>query len=180
MSAETEIGTVPQCYTHADRAAGGFCVSCGKPICPDCTVEVGGKYHCKGCVAEKIAPAHKASSQSLSSFSNSQWMGFCGCILISIGTFAPVISYLGESTNFFQQGQSDGSIILVAVAASVALLIKKMYAFLWLSGGLSWRLFYWTSRMPMNSLTIADWPRLAVPHNLNGAGLRFSAAHCSC
>ena len=40
------------CYLHPERDAIGVCVSCGKPVCSECKVELGGKYYCNPC-AEK-------------------------------------------------------------------------------------------------------------------------------
>lgn len=41
------------CYTHTDREAIGVCVSCGKPVCGECKVELGGKFYCNPC-ADRI------------------------------------------------------------------------------------------------------------------------------
>ena len=43
-----------KCYIHPDVEAIGTCTSCGKAICPACSMEVGGKLVCKPC-GEKIA-----------------------------------------------------------------------------------------------------------------------------
>ncbi len=41
------------CYYHPDREVVGMCVSCGKPICAECKVILGGKCYCNPC-ADKI------------------------------------------------------------------------------------------------------------------------------
>lgn len=39
------------CYIHPDRPAVGTCVSCGRPICNECAVEMNGKLVCRECLA---------------------------------------------------------------------------------------------------------------------------------
>ncbi|MFH1381808.1 MAG: hypothetical protein ABIH70_02840 [Chloroflexota bacterium] len=41
------------CFYHPEREAVGMCVSCGKPICPECKVELGKKFYCNPC-AERM------------------------------------------------------------------------------------------------------------------------------
>lgn len=48
-----------KCLIHENRQAEGTCVSCGKPFCKECLVELDGKYYCKKHVAELI----KANTQ---------------------------------------------------------------------------------------------------------------------
>jgi hypothetical protein len=43
-----------KCYVHQDAEAVGTCTGCGKAICPECSMEIGGKLVCKPC-AEKLA-----------------------------------------------------------------------------------------------------------------------------
>ncbi len=43
-----------KCYNHPDVEAIGTCTSCGKAICSDCSMDVGGKLVCKPCT-EKMA-----------------------------------------------------------------------------------------------------------------------------
>jgi len=80
------------CYVHPEAPVSGFCVACGKPICPECTVEIEGKNNCKNCVAEKLVPP--APSRLQSYFSNKQLVGFAGCAFLLIGVFAPLVSFL--------------------------------------------------------------------------------------
>lgn len=43
-----------KCFYHPDVEAIGTCTNCGKAICADCSMEVGGKLVCKPCT-EKMA-----------------------------------------------------------------------------------------------------------------------------
>lgn len=38
------------CYNHPDKEAIATCNVCGKPICSDCYVEIGGNAYCKNCI----------------------------------------------------------------------------------------------------------------------------------
>ncbi len=42
-----------RCYFHPEAEGVGACVNCGRAVCADCKVEVGGKLYCRPC-AEQI------------------------------------------------------------------------------------------------------------------------------
>jgi hypothetical protein len=46
-----------KCATHPDRDAIGYCRTCGKPLCPDCTRDVRGALYCEGCLAAMLSGA---------------------------------------------------------------------------------------------------------------------------
>lgn len=45
------------CATHPDREATGFCRTCGKPLCPECTRNVRGILYCEPCLAAMVGAA---------------------------------------------------------------------------------------------------------------------------
>lgn len=48
------------CFTHPDRRASGFCVRCGKPLCPECEILENGRPLCAACRpagAARLRPA---------------------------------------------------------------------------------------------------------------------------
>lgn len=42
-----------ECYYHPDRDGTDSCAICGKSVCKECGLELGGKIYCKDCL-EKI------------------------------------------------------------------------------------------------------------------------------
>lgn len=38
------------CHNHPTKEANGICVKCGKPMCAECLVDIGGKNYCKNCL----------------------------------------------------------------------------------------------------------------------------------
>ena len=44
-----------ECHNHPDREAVANCSFCGKAICPECSVEIGGNVYCKDCLNDIIA-----------------------------------------------------------------------------------------------------------------------------
>ena len=40
-----------QCHVHPEVEAVGACVACGKGVCTECAVTVGGKTYCQDCAA---------------------------------------------------------------------------------------------------------------------------------
>lgn len=43
-----------KCVNHSDRDALSACAHCGKGVCSECAVEVGGEFYCKDCVAKRV------------------------------------------------------------------------------------------------------------------------------
>ena len=39
------------CYVHGEKEAVGTCTRCGKAVCSDCAVHVGGRLICRNCLA---------------------------------------------------------------------------------------------------------------------------------
>ncbi|MGN1186448.1 MAG: ATPase, partial [Methanobrevibacter wolinii] len=44
-----------KCHYHPDRDSVNNCAICGKPICSECGMEVGGNILCKDCVNSLIS-----------------------------------------------------------------------------------------------------------------------------
>lgn len=42
------------CVNHLNREAIGVCISCGRPICEECRVEVRERNYCKKCISENL------------------------------------------------------------------------------------------------------------------------------
>lgn len=49
-----------KCAIHPDRDATGYCRTCGKPLCPECTRDVRGALYCEGCLAGHLSAAAAA------------------------------------------------------------------------------------------------------------------------
>lgn len=43
-----------KCAYHADREVRGVCSSCGRPICEECLVNLGGQPYCKACLQARM------------------------------------------------------------------------------------------------------------------------------
>ena len=43
------------CATHPDREATGYCRTCGRPLCADCTRNVHGALYCESCLAAMLS-----------------------------------------------------------------------------------------------------------------------------
>lgn len=82
-----------KCYEHNHAEAQGMCVKCGKPICENCIVEVGGKYQCRRCLrvygntneVRPITVNNTNTNNSKSSFE--EFIGFCFCMIILAAIF---------------------------------------------------------------------------------------------
>jgi len=50
-----------KCYYHPEVEAVATCAECGKAVCQDCSVSVGGKLHCRECLATGSVPSQVTS-----------------------------------------------------------------------------------------------------------------------
>lgn len=76
------------CYYHPEVEAVATCSNCGKAICQDCAVDVGGQFQCRQCIsllntpkpstisAAPILPTNKMSTTSLL-LGIGGWVFFC-------------------------------------------------------------------------------------------------------
>jgi hypothetical protein len=64
-----------------------------------------------------------------------QILGLIGSIILFIGVFTPVLSIpiMGNIT-YFQNGKSEGTIVLVLAVVSLILVLAKKYRWLWITG----------------------------------------------
>jgi len=80
-----------KCTNHPEIEANGICVKCGKLMCKDCLVDVGGKNHCKACLKKTfnlneapVVVVNNSNSNSNSNNSGGWGFGVCCCIIIII------------------------------------------------------------------------------------------------
>ncbi len=50
-----------KCQNHPDKESTGICVVCGKSVCDECKLSVGGKNYCKECINEMISSNEEAN-----------------------------------------------------------------------------------------------------------------------
>lgn len=109
-----------KCYDHQDQEAVGVCTSCGKNICANCAMEVGGKIVCKSC-AQNIA---NNNLHATSAIATNHKMPLLAAIL---SFFVPG---LGQVYN----GQTGKGIALfIGAIVSVALILVVCGAFTYLA-----------------------------------------------
>ncbi|OGM59103.1 hypothetical protein A3A75_05595 [Candidatus Woesebacteria bacterium RIFCSPLOWO2_01_FULL_39_10] len=64
-----------------------------------------------------------------------QLLGLIGSLVLIIGVFTPIVSlpFVG-SMNYFNNGNGDGTIVLILAIASLVVVFLKKYKFLWITG----------------------------------------------
>ena len=125
-----------ECYYHPGVEAVGTCVSCGKAVCQDCAVDVGGKIHCRQCVA---AADHQAPGTSRAAPTNTLAIvsvalgvsGLLGCVCgggiggLLLGTPATITGWVARKqileAGSEQQGSDLATVGLVLGIAEVVL-----------------------------------------------------------
>jgi hypothetical protein len=71
-----------------------------------------------------------------SSTNHKQMAGLLGSALLFVGVFCPIITLpIVGQMNYFQNGQGDGTIVLVLAVASAVLAFVRRFPLLWLTGG---------------------------------------------
>ena len=67
-----------------------------------------------------------------------QMLGLIGSVVLFVGVFAPIVSVpIMGNINYFQNGQGDGTIILVLAVVSFILVLMEKYRALWFTGSAS-------------------------------------------
>lgn len=85
-----------KCYTHPDTDAVATCTECGKALCGKCAIDVGGKVHCKECLAtltsmtpqtEEVVPINRMARISITCGLGGWllWLLIC-CFNSTVGT----------------------------------------------------------------------------------------------
>lgn len=70
------------CVNHLDREAVGVCVSCGKPICEECRVEVRERNYCKKCISENLLKDSLKDTVTKKKRTKLALLGVTGIILV--------------------------------------------------------------------------------------------------
>jgi hypothetical protein len=64
-----------------------------------------------------------------------QLLGLIGSIVLFVGVFTPIVSVpIVGNMNYFQNGEGDGTIVLILAVISLVLVLAKKYKALWLTG----------------------------------------------
>jgi len=64
-----------------------------------------------------------------------QLLGLIGSIVLFIGVFTPIVSVpIMGNMNYFQNGEGDGTVVLVLAVISLVLVLANKYKGLWFTG----------------------------------------------
>jgi hypothetical protein len=95
------------CATHPEREASGYCRSCGKALCADCSRNVRGVLYCEGCLAGLVNQAPAVAPVGVPNPALAATLGFVpglGAVyngeyvkgLVHIAIFAGIIAILNN------------------------------------------------------------------------------------
>ena len=86
-----------KCIYHSERDPIGMCVNCGKPICEECKVDMGGKYYCNPCAEKTITIPNEIKGWSWGAFLLGWIWGVGNNVWIALFCLIP---YVGIVMNF--------------------------------------------------------------------------------
>ena len=96
-------------------------------------------------IEAKTVHKQNAPNPHAGSTKNMQMIGLVGSALLFVGPFCPIVTVpIMGSMNYFQNGQGDGTIIIVLAVVSAFLIYGQRFRFLWLTGGLALNLVAFT------------------------------------
>lgn len=143
------------CATHPDRPAIGACTSCGRAVCNECAVDMGGRLTCRECLARGVAgPVATTAKDPNTAFLIELVGGLFG--LLGLGYL-----YVGRT----QDGiiRLIGWIIFLGVAwTTVALLTAVIIG-----------LFCWPLQIALQ-IGIPVWSAIALKNNMMGKPAPFT------
>lgn len=140
------------CNVHTDREAIGTCTTCGKAICGECAVDLGGKLSCRDCLAR--GQVNSGVKDPNTAFLIELIGGFFG--LLGIGYL-----YVGRT--------NDGIIRLVAWLAYIAVA--------WIAIGLLSVIVIGVLCIPVQiiiQIGVPIWSALSLKNQLEGKPAPFS------
>ena len=84
-----------------------------------------------------------------------QLLGLIGSIVLFIGVFTPIVSVpIMGNMNYFQNGQVDGTIVLIFAVISLVLVLAKKFKGFWFTGiGGSWADAFHLHQLPIKNVT---------------------------
>lgn len=109
-----------KCYQHRETEAVGVCKTCGKAVCPDCTVDQGFALTCQG-ECETIARAnHQLNTNAIAMYSSQKKNRYVGALFFLLLGSLFIIFGLGESFSFNFLVASGAALFCFGVALFVA------------------------------------------------------------
>lgn len=109
-----------KCYVHPDVEAQAACTRCGRAVCADCAVNVGGRFVCRECVAAQAQAAQGPVAETNTLAVVSLLVGLLGllaCVCagsfggLPIGAAAIVFGYLARQQIADQQNVGSSSLL---------------------------------------------------------------------
>ena len=102
-----------KCAEHREKDAIGACVSCGRGICEDCTINLAGKNYCQDC-ADELVQENNNTEQKHHHRSQTE---------IKSPILALVLSVIIPGLGHFYLGKIEKGVILLVAAIISAFLI---------------------------------------------------------
>lgn len=73
------------CVQHNEKEAGVLCRDCGRPLCPDDGIEVGGDYFCRACLEKRVSTGIPEVEKQLPARNVSRFWAFVFSLLPGAG-----------------------------------------------------------------------------------------------
>jgi len=137
-----------KCHVHPEAEAQATCTRCGKAVCSDCAVDVGGKVVCRPCLAaaSAVAPSQESalSRNPLAIVSVTlAVLGALGCVCggalggLLFGVPAAITGYLGRKKALEAGGdQQVTTLAMIGMIGGAAETVLSLLLFLLLGASL--------------------------------------------
>ena len=117
---------IVKCYFHDQKDAVGFCVTCGRAMCKQCAVTVGGRLRCESCYIEsQLGPETQTSVTERRASTREK--GNPKSMLLSMGALGSLVGVLIPIINFVLYNQEYGGYYLYAVSIGTMSLLTGLW-----------------------------------------------------
>lgn len=127
--------SAPVCYRHTDRETRLACSRCGRPICPDCSIDASVGQRCPECIraegTQKVIPTRARGGRAAGAPATLTFVGLAAVFFVLTGfgrSFGPLFEALAQWNVAVSEGEWWRIFTPILLHASITHILFNMWA----------------------------------------------------